>query len=353
MRYECIVKIGKNKQPAVYLKVLSEAGDITVLKKFSNFTDKDELESAILERNDLLAAFAQFVDECEIKRLSCSTIVNYILMNMFFIFDEKIKYISDINYPNMKAYMLRLTKKGLSDATVATYLRHIKVFVCWLEKNGYISDPFSERILMPKTPKKNIAVFNEQEVGEIINAIKSYFAYDEFLLLRNLLIIALMLDSGLRQSEVIKINQEDYSCFDNDRILMTVHGKGKKERMLALGSHTSRLFKEYMKVNPFRDRKWLFATIRGERITAAAIASLFEKISELTGLRVSPHRLRHNFATNFCLDALKSNAEPDLYALMSLMGHNDIATTDRYLHLSKKYLSATAVYSHFDKMYAP
>jgi site-specific recombinase XerD len=130
---------------------------------------------------------------------------------------------------------------------------------------------------------------------------------------------------------------------------MKVHGKGNKERLVPLGNISKRYIFEYMKVCPF-DSLYLFVSRRGDIVSPNSLKQMVSKIGKKLPFEFSCHKLRHNFATNYCLDQYRFNGNIDIYSLMSIMGHENVKTTERYLHFATQIIASENHISHLDKI---
>ncbi|MFD0959644.1 tyrosine-type recombinase/integrase [Paenibacillus chungangensis] len=161
--------------------------------------------------------------------------------------------------------------------------------------------------------------------------------------LRDVVIVALMAYAGLRVSEIVRLNTNDY---ESDRDTLAVKGKGEKWRYIPLPSELGLLMRQYMTVRlPARNKKdegAIFVSQFGRRISKRMVQTIAEKMfqalqtehEELKGMKLSAHKLRHSFAT----DLLRNGA--DLRVVQELLGHEDISTTQIYTHVldeSKQY----------------
>lgn len=242
-------------------------------------------------------------------------------------------------------YQLFLGKKGLRSASVASYLRHIKAFVHWLGDNGFLDDVDLYKVIkMPKQPKKNVKIYTDKEIAAIYSAVSSS---PDWVNVRDKAIISLMYDSGLRQAEVCKISMED---FDTSRGILHVHGKGNKDRIVPIGQMTMRYVMEYLELCPY-ESSMLLVDRRGSPLTPNAVKLFISKMKTTLNFEFSSHKLRHNFATNYLIDQYEEYGYFDTYSLMILLGHEEISTTDRYLHLAKQYIATNQRTSHLDKVF--
>lgn len=250
------------------------------------------------------------------------------------------KAFQDVSQADIQAYLLELLKRPISKATRVTYIRHLKIFLHWAE-NEYPAAYRSSVIKVPKSPKRNVKIYSPDEVRMIFSSIHSE---SDWITLRNQCIIALMYDSGLRQSEVCTLSRKNVSFTENR---LTVRGKGDKERTVPLGQLTRHYMREYMAKCPFSGDV-VFLTRRGKPLTCNAVKLFVNRLSDSLPFELSSHKLRHNFATNYCIDQYEQNGQVDIYRLMYLMGHEEINTTRRYLHMANEIIASKNCISHLD-----
>lgn len=291
----------------------------------------------------LKETFEEFILSRRLADLSQKTINDYQQFVMPFVQSVgSDKAVEELSQGDINNYIAMLLDKPLSKATRSTYIRHVKVFLKWLQEN-YIVQYEYKRVKVPKNPKKNVRIYSSDELLEIFENIQ---AESEWLTLRNKCIIALMYDSGLRQSEVCSLERSRVS-FSEKR--MVVYGKGNKERTVPLGSLTARFMKEYIAQCPYTSEK-VFLSRHGKPLTCNAVKLLVSKLSSKLDFELSSHKLRHNFATNYCIDQYESHGQVDIYRLMIILGHEDIETTRRYLHHANEIIGTKNCISHLDKV---
>lgn len=256
--------------------------------------------------------------------------------------------ITAITQTDIQAYIATLLNRPLSKATRATYIRHCKIFLRWAGKE-YKASYDAKTIRVPKSPKRNVHIYTDHEVKQLFGAIKSNADWLEY---RNRSIVALMYDSGLRQSEVCGLIWSNVSFSSG---LLTVRGKGDKERTVPLGGIAKYYLQKYHAACPYtHDMKdCVFWDTDGNPLTGNAIRLFISRLAAALPFDLSSHKLRHNFATNYCLDQYRQNGQVDIYRLMYLMGHEDISTTRRYLHLANEILASQSCISHLDNIINP
>jgi len=239
-------------------------------------------------------------------------------------------------------YIESLFNRPISKATIATYVRHLKVFLVWLE-DEYNVCYNAHKIKVPKSPKKNPYIYNDDEIKQIFSTI---YKSSDWLSVRNCVAVSFMLDSGLRQNEVCLLKRQNV---DVSNRIAKVYGKGDKERFVPLGNTTLMFLERYYIMCPFKNEN-VFVNKEGEPMSRNAVKLFMQKISLQLPFEFSSHKLRHNFATNFLIDQYYKNGSMDIYALMTIMGHGDIETTKRYLHVANQIVYSKSHISHIDSI---
>lgn len=288
---------------------------------------------------------SKFLDTKKLAGLSDKSIVCYREFIGFFLdFVGRDTLLQDVSKNDIEAYLFSLYNRSISLSTRASYIRHLKVFVKWVEKQYSISLG-SENIVVPKSPKKNIYIYSDDEIRLLFDSIH---APSYWLTLRNASIVVLMLDSGLRQSEVANVR---YKYLKLDKGLLTVCGKGNKERTVKVGLTSKLLIKKYMNACPYDITDFLFLDKSGGHISNNTIKRFMFNLNRVLPFDVSCHKLRHNFATNYCLDQYNKYGSVDIFQLKALMGHEDVSTTERYLHIANEIIASNCSISHVDNIF--
>lgn len=286
-------------------------------------------------------AFDGFIFSRRLADLSPKTIYDYQLFVMPLVRHLGAdRDIADVSQADIQSYIVTLLGRPLSKATRATYIRHCKIFLLWAGRQYAVSYD-AKSLKIPKSPKRNVHIYTDDEIIQLFNTVTSNYDWMEC---RNKGILALMYDSGLRQSEVCGLLRRNVSFPDN---LLTVRGKGDKERTVPLGGLAKRFLQSYLESCPFMSDN-VFVDTYGNALTGNAVRLLMRRLSLSLPFAVSSHKLRHNFATNYCLDQYRAYGHIDIYRLMCLMGHGDIETTRRYLHMANEILASQSCISHLD-----
>ncbi|MFH1709942.1 MAG: site-specific tyrosine recombinase/integron integrase [bacterium] len=228
-------------------------------------------------------------------------------------------------------YLRWLELKGFSKKSIARKISSCRSFFRYLFREGKIKlNPF-ERILTPKLGKRLPSFLYPEEVIKFLNAVDLKLKNG----LRDFAILELIYASGMRVGEVSKLRIDDVDL-DSGEVL--VHGKGDKERVVLIGSHAISAIKRHLDVRKIRsnDDKTLFLGRAGTKLTSRSIERMVRKYARKAGIekRVTPHTLRHSFATHL----LSGGA--DLKIVQELLGHSSLSTTQIYTHITKEKLKS-------------
>ena len=273
-------------------------------------------------------AFDEFMFQKELAGLSPASLSdyrNYITIMLNHVGESM--DLESVTYELVAGYIMVLLHRPLSKATISTYVRNARIFLRWVHAEyGLSFDPV--KIKVPKPPKKNVHVLSSAEIQYLLDSVKCSVPW---LTARNKAIIALMLDSGLRQNEVCILVKKG---LDFDRSALQVTGKGCKDRLVPLGYISKMLLEDYLSQCPYKDLDYVFCGRMGNQISRNAIKVFMNRLKHQIPFDISSHKLRHNFATNFCIDNYRRTGNTGVYDLSILMGHESIETTRIYLRRS-------------------
>ncbi len=240
----------------------------------------------------------------------------------------------------IRGYLGFLNKKN-KKATMARKLSAIRSFFRYLVKHGIILDNPLDMILTPKQEKTIPSYLTVDDMFRLLDSIGN----DTLLDLRNRAIFETLYSSGIRVSELSGMNIFDV---DFNRGIIRVLGKGNKERMVPIGEKTKAAIGNYRErlaieagISPDENTP-LFLNKNSGRLTTRSIARILEKTAKACGLLipVSPHSLRHTFATHML------DAGADLRVVHELLGHKSLSTTQKYTHVSIDKLMETYDKTH-------
>ncbi len=222
--------------------------------------------------------------------------------------------------------------KNLESTTVAHKITSIKSYFNYNIKREIVSVNPADKVSRPKLTKHLPEYLTEEEVGKLLDVeVRSPYDY------RNKTILELLYSSGIRISELVNIKTPNY---DSEECLIRIMGKGSKERIVPLGDYAVNIMNDYMNnYRPLINKKhtdYVFINNRGDKISRQFIFKVIKKEALKKGIKkdISPHTLRHTFATHL----LKNGA--DLRIIQELLGHENISTTQIYTHVTNNKLKS-------------
>lgn len=217
--------------------------------------------------------------------------------------------------------------RRLSPFSVQGYARTIKAFWSWLMDEGYISHNPMTSLELPKTPKKVVSTFSQEQIQKILDAIdkKSSCGFRDYTM------ILLLLDTGIRLSELIGLRMDDIDFLQS---FILVRGKGNKERVVPFGSQVRRTLRRYiMHFRPEPDlprTNEVFRAGDGLPLKPRAVQSMLLRLgkkAKISGVRLNPHRFRHTFATQYLVQG------GDIFSLQKILGHSSLEVVRMYVNL--------------------
>ena len=289
-------------------------------------------------------AFDDFMFEQRVRNNSPATITFYSSALSSFVdwVSRSAANVGELTIKQYMDYIIFLSSSGIKSTSVNTNLRAVKAFYNYLIDEEIIGD-CSRKLKLIKQQKEEIIPLSDDEIQRLL----SCFDTSDELELRNKCFTLLMLDCGLRRSELCRLKVSDVD-FTQKSIL--VNGKGSKQRLVPMGELTFRCLESYFhRTAPQRSGKIsasFFLDRRGNGIDINVIKMVFQDLKERTGIqRLHPHLLRHTFATLYLVDG------GNLEMLRCLLGHSSISITQIYLHLSSNYSLIRAQHnSHVDNL---
>jgi integrase/recombinase XerC len=240
----------------------------------------------------------------------------------------------DIDHIAVRGFLSQLYAKGLSKTSVARSLAAVRSLYRWLAQEGVVEQNPAKLVATPKLPKKLPRVPTIEEMNSVLDGqMPDVAAFPE----RDHLMLELLYGCGIRNSELTGINLDDIGL-SAEAIL--IRGKGKKERYVPFGNSAKAALATYLRARQSvlaglrRNTPALLINRRGGRLTTRSVGRIIKKMAVAKGLSpdVHPHTLRHAFGTHM----LEEGA--DLRAIQELLGHERLATTQRYTQLSMKHV---------------
>jgi len=248
-----------------------------------------------------------------------------------------------IDHIAIRGFLSHLYDRGLSKTSVARALAAVRSLYRWLAQEGVVEQNPAKLVSTPRLPKKLPRVPTIEEMNAVLDGqMPEVASFPE----RDRLLFELLYGCGIRNSELVGINLDDISL-SNEAIL--IRGKGKKERYVPFGGSALAALSVYLpwrqqllltlrnnskNAMPAKTTSALLINQRGGRLTTRSVGRIVKRIAVAKGLSpdVHPHTLRHAFGTHM----LEEGA--DLRAIQELLGHERLATTQRYTQLSVKHV---------------
>jgi len=280
-----------------------------------------------MQLNDVLK---EFVFENETSKKSEKTIKSYRNNNQrFFNFIEseyKITELEDIIPLHIRQYIQFLMKKDLKESYVNSILKSIRAFFAYCMKEEYLTQNPASKVLWQKEEKPLIVSFTDEEVFNLLNS----YNFSNYLNARNKTIIAFLIDTGVRNSELCNLRNKDI-----EDMTISILGKGRKIRQVAITPLLKKYMIKYERIKEFYFKDKIlkhtnyFLSNTGLPLTVETLERVVKKAGDVAGVRkevrCSPHTARHTFAQMQLKNGL------DVYSLSRLLGHENIMITKRYL----------------------
>ena len=245
----------------------------------------------------------------------------------------KLKTIRNVTLGHIRSFVRKLSNRGLAANSIKRAVSSIRTYHNFLSAEGHMKDNPAQLLDTPKIPRKLPNVLTIQEIDKILGIIPENAPMAQ----RDLAIFEMMYSCGLRVTELCDFKTSDI-LWDSEMI--RVQGKGSKQRFVPIGPIARENLKNYLnhERNTLADKNpnvaEVFLSRNGRKLTRMMIWVLLKKWTESAEVKkeVSPHTLRHSFATHL----LEGGA--DLRSVQEMLGHRDITTTQIYTHLDKEHL---------------
>lgn len=284
------------------------------------------------------------------KNYSDNTIISYkndLLQLLNYLEDYKILKRNNIQYIDrsiMRKYIVYLKKCDYSTRSISRKISTIRSFFKFASREGIVKINPTINLLTPKIDKKLPYFLYLQEVNKLIETPPGH----TILGIRDRAILELLYGTGMRVGELVNLDIHDIDLHEKT---VRVFGKGSKERILPLGNPSIKAIQEYMTsrnlfmkniaINKIDLNAFLLNRFGG-RISARSIRRMIIKYMKIADLnqKISPHVLRHSFATHLL------GGGADLRVVQELLGHESLSTTQIYTHITKERLKITYKKSH-------
>ncbi len=266
------------------------------------------------------------------RKYSINTVNSYLSdINIFleYLKESKINY-KDVNCEVIRTYLKYLDEAKYKSSSINRLLSSLNDYYNYLVKMKYVKYNYFKDINRPRKEKKLPNFINYEEYMTLIKQIEK--EENEFLRTRNLLFLEILFDTGLRVSEAVNIKLSDINKNEGS---IRVLGKGKKERIVYFGEYALSYLNDYMTIRVSinsLDKNYLFLNKNYTKLTRRGAEYLINSVTKqaLLKQKVTPHTLRHSFATEML------NNGCDIRSVQELLGHKSLSTTGIYTHVTNE-----------------
>lgn len=241
-------------------------------------------------------------------------------------FAQNLEDIHTINRMNINAYVRTLRERKLAPTSVIRKVASLRGFFKWATSSGILEKNPAATLEQPKTPQRLPKVVSVKEIDEMLHNNLTPLEH---------VMMELLYSCGLRVSELVNLKLHD---IDLSSKYVRCFGKGSKERIIPIGEQAKAMLKGYFPTRDLLIKKYNLTTKNllikdnGHFVTRQDVYNFIHAQGKLIHKNISPHTLRHSFATHL----LENGA--DLRVVQELLGHSDVSTTQLYTHISKKRL---------------
>ncbi len=239
----------------------------------------------------------------------------------------------------VRGFVNHLHRKGMGKSTIGRKIATVRTFFRFLCRQNYLIQNFAALVPGPKLPRKLVEVLQPEEMSHLLDEAEADTAVGK----RDHAMWEMLYATGLRVGELSNLKLKN---IDHASRCISVLGKGKKERLVLFGEKASLALLDYLQVRSeliqTNDPGYVFLNLKGERLSETRIRQLLRARVRQVAIykKVSPHTLRHSFATHL----LTSGA--DLRFIQELLGHSSLSTTQKYAHLNIDQLLKTYQKAH-------
>ncbi|MDD4644186.1 MAG: tyrosine recombinase XerC [Bacilli bacterium] len=273
---------------------------------------------------------------------SKNTIINYENdINEFLSFlDENNLNFKTLTYQNIRPYLMKLHDLKYERSTISRKISSLRSFYKYLSKENIIKDNPFLLVSLPKKDKKLPSFLYYNELEDLFDIPDMNTPLGQ----RNRLIIELLYATGIRVGELVNIKLDDIDLYNR---IIRITGKGNKMRDIIFSDYCKKIMNiylndGYLKLLKNKKSDYLILNNHGDQITTRAIRYILNNIIKNTSLKkhVSPHTLRHTFATHML------EAGADLLTVQELLGHESLSTTQIYTHITNEHLRTIYLKTH-------
>lgn len=299
----------------------------------------------LLRSSEIIDGFTAYLERVNKSKHTITNYANDSLNLIEFLNSEGLGDLTFVNDTLARYYIGFLADKNYTNETIARKISSARTLFDYMMAEGIVSSNPFKSVIMPKRGKKNPKFIYEDEIEELFKHIDTGSAKG----MRDLAILETLYGCGLRVSELCELKMIDVDYSQN---LILVHGKGGKDRYVPMHKKVVEALKQYEKYarselllrSEDYDQQVLFLNFKGTPLTSRGVRKILNKIIEDAGqsnsLNITPHTLRHTFATHLL------NNGADLRTVQELLGHSHLSSTQVYTHVSKEKLKSEYMKKH-------
>lgn len=287
-------------------------------------------------------AIDRFVDYIAVeRRLAAGTVRNYegdLRDLQAYLLPLEVTELADLSARDIRGWQMEHLGAGEAAGTVRRRLSSVSSWLRWLRRSGFLEADLMAKVSPPRQPKHLPVFFKESETEHLYD--EGLFGTD-FTGRRDALMLRMLYETGMRRSELAALRE---GSVDLGALTIKVLGKRNKERLVPIEIELAHNISDYiaLKRQTVGETEWLFVNAKGKPVSAAMVYNIVRKY--MAGLsnadRVSPHVFRHSFATHILAEG------GNIQAIKELLGHENLATTEVYTHVTREHLKEEYKHAH-------
>lgn len=275
------------------------------------------------------------------RRMAAGTVGNYMAdLHDFsaYLQQQDITGLKEVTSREVREWQMMHLDRGEAAGTVKRRLSSLSSFFRFLRRRGILEADIMAKVSAPRQPLRLPVFFKEGELEHLYD--EGIFG-DDFMGRRDALMLRMLYETGIRRSELAGLTE---ASADLSALTLKVLGKRNKERVIPIESELAHNISDYLalKHQETGESEWLFVNRKGRQITANEVYRVVKKyMPALSNAdRISPHVFRHSFATHIL------NEGGNIQAIKELLGHEDLATTEVYTHVTREHLKEVYKHAH-------
>ena len=275
------------------------------------------------------------------RRMAAGTVGNYMAdLHDFaaYLQQQDVAGLEEVTSREVREWQMMHLDRGEAAGTVKRRLSSLGSFFRFLRRHGLCDEDIMAKVSAPRQPKRLPVFFKEGELEHLYD--EGLFG-DDFMGRRDALMLRMLYETGIRRSELASLTEVSA---DLSALTLKVLGKRNKERIIPIESELAHNISDYLalKRQETGESEWLFVNRKGKQITANEVYRVVKKYMPAISNadRISPHVFRHSFATHIL------NEGGNIQAIKELLGHEDLATTEVYTHVTREHLKEVYRHAH-------